>query len=214
MNIRISALSLNQTALDWQGNFDRISAAIESYVAARSCAGALSELFKRFKGFHKEFGRNREDLFRSDPPFSLLIDLAANYDDEEAFVRDLKATRVTAASKSSKTLRDSASVSLLTAFRAKGREFDTVIILDANESYWPFSLALQEGRLEAERRLFYVAVTRAQANLLFFSSSLIHGGGLDVSRFLRELKLDPSAMIEVRLPDRVLVELISLYPAA
>ena len=44
MNIRISALSLNQTALDWQGNFDRISAAIESARSQGSQVVLLPEM--------------------------------------------------------------------------------------------------------------------------------------------------------------------------
>ncbi len=48
------------------------------------------------------------------------------------------------------------------------REFDTVIILDANNSIWPLGKAENDGRLEEELRLFSVSVSCAKNNLLIF----------------------------------------------
>src|SRR5262245_66572741 len=53
-------------------------------------------------------------------------------------------------------------VNVLTYFRAKGRQWSTVIIPGANQKVIP----LGNANVEDERRLFYVAVTRATANLI------------------------------------------------
>ena len=51
---------------------------------------------------------------------------------------------------------------LMTATRSKGKEFDTVILLDTVIGVWPYSKSIGNQReMEAERRLFYVAFTRA-----------------------------------------------------
>ncbi len=52
-------------------------------------------------------------------------------------------------------------VSLMTMHSAKGLEFPIVYILDANERVTPHHKAVLEADLEEERRMFYVAMTRA-----------------------------------------------------
>lgn len=54
-------------------------------------------------------------------------------------------------------------VALMTIHSAKGLEFDTVFIVGLEDGIFPSKLAVDEqGTLEEERRLFYVAVTRAR----------------------------------------------------
>ena len=53
-------------------------------------------------------------------------------------------------------------VRLMTMHAAKGLEFDTVYIIEANEGQVPYKKALKEQGIEEERRLFYVAMTRAK----------------------------------------------------
>ena len=48
---------------------------------------------------------------------------------------------------------------------AKGLEFPVVFIVGAAAGVMPFTLAVKEGRGDEERRLFYVAVTRAKDRL-------------------------------------------------
>ena len=59
-------------------------------------------------------------------------------------------------------------VSLMTVHASKGLEFDTVFIVNFNEGIFPSSRSLNEGgnkALEEERRLCYVAMTRAKSHL-------------------------------------------------
>ena len=53
-------------------------------------------------------------------------------------------------------------VRLMTIHAAKGLEFHTVFILDANEGRIPYKKARTDAQTEEERRLFYVAMTPGQ----------------------------------------------------
>ena len=67
--------------------------------------------------------------------------------------------------------RETPKVSLMTVHSAKGLEFDTVIIMGAEEGIFPSMQSLQEtDGLEEERRLAYVAVTRAKKELIITSA--------------------------------------------
>ncbi len=75
---------------------------------------------------------------------------------------------------------DSGRVEMATMHGAKGRQWDRVIIFGADEGQVPHSSSLQEGGIEAERRLFYVALTRAKERV-----EIIGTAGRE-SRFLGE----------------------------
>ena len=69
-------------------------------------------------------------------------------------------------SASEKLQKDDRGVVLMTMHACKGLEFETVIIVGAEEGIIPHSRSLEDrGQMEEERRLFYVAVTRAMQNL-------------------------------------------------
>jgi len=57
------------------------------------------------------------------------------------------------------------SVTLMTIHAAKGLEFPAVFVIGMEENIFPNERALNEGALEEERRLFYVAITRAKHTL-------------------------------------------------
>lgn len=79
-------------------------------------------------------------------------------------------------------------VRIITIHQAKGLEFDTVFIAGLHEDELPRRLSIREDRLEEERRLFYVALTRAQRRLyLSFSSLSYYGYSTGPSRFLNDL---------------------------
>ncbi len=57
------------------------------------------------------------------------------------------------------------SVHIMTYHACKGLEFDTVILPHLNEGTVPHQRAVKESQIEEERRLMYVAMTRAKYNL-------------------------------------------------
>jgi DNA helicase-2/ATP-dependent DNA helicase PcrA len=94
---------------------------------------------------------------------------------------------------------DKEAVNLSTVHQAKGLEFHTVFVIWLTDGMFPSSRSLDtRDALEEERRLFYVAITRARDELyLTFPHMRLSGGYGDVfqrpSRFLQEI---PSALVE------------------
>ncbi len=64
---------------------------------------------------------------------------------------------------------DDASIPILTVHQSKGLEFDTVIIAGLAEDEFPSYYAKRDLKLEEEKRLFYVALTRAKRHLILSS---------------------------------------------
>lgn len=78
-------------------------------------------------------------------------------------------------------------IRLMTMHAAKGLEFDTVYIIEANEGQMPYKKALKEDGTEEERRLFYVAMTRAKEQLKIIYVKKKNGKEISPSRFVNEL---------------------------
>jgi len=82
-------------------------------------------------------------------------------------------------------------ISLMTAHMAKGLEFETVFVAGLEEGLLPHSLSIEPEEIEEERRLFYVALTRAKTNLyLALTARRTIFGNTDLSvpsRFLGEI---------------------------
>jgi len=98
------------------------------------------------------------------------------------------------------------SVQLMTLHSAKGLEFPLVILAGMEENLFPHRMSLEEpGRLEEERRLCYVGITRAMERLVisYAESRRLHGSETfnTPSRFIREI---PAELLqEVRLHSTV-----------
>ena len=81
-------------------------------------------------------------------------------------------------------------VNLRTMHAAKGLEFDTVFVIEANEGSCPYKKATADEEIEEERRLFYVAMTRAKRKLVISYVKEKNGKDLLPSRFVSELLLN------------------------
>jgi len=86
---------------------------------------------------------------------------------------------------------------LTTIHQAKGLEYPVVFVIGLAEGLLPLKRAIENGDVEEERRLFYVAVTRAQDELYLvypLTTSFGHAGGPvnhhGPSQFLREIPTD------------------------
>lgn len=78
-------------------------------------------------------------------------------------------------------------VSLMTMHSSKGLEFRVVYILDANEGITPHHKAVLDQDLEEERRMFYVAMTRAKERLHVYYVKERYHKKQEVSRFVKEV---------------------------
>lgn len=77
-------------------------------------------------------------------------------------------------------------ISLMTMHGSKGLEFPIVYILDANEGITPHQKAVLDADMEEERRMFYVAMTRARDRLHIYYAMERYGKKQTVSRFVTE----------------------------
>ena len=98
------------------------------------------------------------------------------------------------------------SIQLMTLHSAKGLEFPQVFLVGMEEGLFPHKMSLEEpGRLEEERRLAYVGITRAMQKLVISYAEVrrLYGNETrnSISRFVREI---PAPLIqEVRLSNSV-----------
>lgn len=85
-------------------------------------------------------------------------------------------------------------VTLSTMHASKGLEYRIVIMIDANEGITPHHKSVLDEDLEEERRMFYVAMTRAKEKLHIFYSMNRYNKQLQPSRFVGELLVDSAGL--------------------
>lgn len=120
-----------------------------------------------------------------------LLDFANGYDS----MSDMLAQLVLLSSESNERKAEAESgerIRLSTIHQAKGLEFSAVFLIGASEGSLPLQRAVDDGNVDEERRLFYVAVTRAEDELYICHPMLQvqkRGGAfrLDRSRFIDEI---------------------------
>jgi DNA helicase-2/ATP-dependent DNA helicase PcrA len=176
---------------------DAFAAAISQFMATKTVSQSIHAISNEFEGLQKDYGRGLEDIFYTDPPFLYLAEFADRYGEDYArFYQDIELAVATLArvspdddAEEDKNPEWKLPLHLMTALRAKGKEFDAVIILDANDGIWPSKLAKTDAEKEQERRLFYVAVTRARRYLYLSLNDIILGDACSPSPFLREMGL-------------------------
>lgn len=82
-------------------------------------------------------------------------------------------------------------VTMMTIHASKGLEFKAVMIVGLEETLFPSDMSASDHELEEERRLMYVAMTRAEKYLyLFHSTTRFRNGNVEAnqpSRFLRDI---------------------------
>jgi superfamily I DNA/RNA helicase len=94
-------------------------------------------------------------------------------------------------------------VSLMTMHRAKGEEFDEVYLPGWSEGEFPHPTAVSSNRVDEERRLAYVSISRARNRVVithsFVRRELHHGSNLDLKRVAMQVK--PSRFLYELVPD-------------
>ncbi len=156
---------------------------------------ALRNISEGFDGLQFDRERAEDDVFYTAPPLEQLADICEG----EGFDANDLIERIDAVKAQVKEYRDfdeddigddgsailERPLHLMTATRAKGKEFDTVILLDTVQGIWPYQRTKDLREMEAERRLFYVAFTRARRRVVM----LISRESGAISPFVEELGL-------------------------
>jgi DNA helicase-2/ATP-dependent DNA helicase PcrA len=117
-----------------------------------------------------------------------LINMAHEYTSIEDFVENMMGY----SDEDEESEDGTATVKLLTMHASKGLEWPIVIIIGCSEGIAPHFLAVRDGNVEEERRLMYVAMTRAKEQLFITRAKYIkdRGGSMHAtqeSRFIGEI---------------------------
>lgn len=109
---------------------------------------------------------------------------AAGFSTLESWVKSIEDEYI---EKTESVTKENVGVNIMTMHSSKGLEFQVVFILDANQGIIPTSKALRQRDFEEERRLFYVAMTRAIKELNIYSVKERLGCPVQISMFVEEL---------------------------
>jgi DNA helicase-2/ATP-dependent DNA helicase PcrA len=132
--------------------------------------GYLNQLKKNYDNF-----REREENINE------LIYYASEFNNLQDFLEKISLFQSSDAIKKSQTLDSQNIINLMTIHLAKGLEFDAVFIVGCNEGLLPHQMSYHnDEEIEEERRLMYVAMTRAKKELFLNFYNL-------PSRFLYEI---------------------------
>lgn len=119
-----------------------------------------------------------------------LINIASSYTDVFDFLNNMSLNE--AQSELQDSDNSDNKVTLMTMHASKGLEFPIVIIVGAVEGTSPHWLAIKSGEVDEERRLFYVAMTRAKEKLYITYPKIVCIRGTvktaEPSRFIQEIK--------------------------
>ena len=129
-----------------------------------------------------------------------LIGFAARFEEMQELIAQITLLNSEVADRN---IEDSdAAIRLTTVHQAKGLEYDVVFLIGAAENLFPIRRAVEAGNTEEERRLFYVAVTRARDELYLLFPKMNTKGGpsmfLTPSRFLQEIPQDLYEPVRIR----------------
>jgi DNA helicase II / ATP-dependent DNA helicase PcrA len=137
-----------------------LAGAMSDIVAAPSLFKTLDVLAKSFKGLRGMIG-TLEDAVEGNVPLGEVYELAASFRGRvESFVETIDDALRQAREAHAGNERDG--VALATYFKAKGLQWHTVILTSCNQGLIPH----RRAPIEDERKLFYVALTRASSNLM------------------------------------------------
>ena len=155
-------------------------------------------IFRFVKAFYSEYMVENFDNHKyRQEDIDGLVDFTVKFESTEAFLSEIALQSNLDGEVAAADAEPGDALRLSTVHQAKGLEWKAVFILFACEDMFPSKKAAEESGDSEERRLFYVAVTRAEDEL-FLCSPMVRrqrDGGmifLDPSRFLSEI---PSAML-------------------
>ncbi len=164
-----------------------------------------TKLVERAKKFYLPLMKERyDDHPKREPDLDLIESFAGPYNSLQSFLSDMMLTPNRDRAQDNVVERDDEDERLVlsTVHSAKGLEFHTVFMPHLVDGLFPSSRSFGDPEsLEEERRLFYVAVTRAKENLYLLHPSFIPGPqmwdpGGGISRISRYVDRDVMKLVE------------------
>ena len=195
---------------------ERFAATLAEFREKMRGSGALypsvKELFERLdylNGLGRMYKPKQNALDRRDNVLELLSGIA-DFDHRRSYGATLEElmdefSLIDANDRTSDKLKQQQdAVTLMTVHASKGLEFPTVYIAGMERDLFPHERAVEEGNLPEERRLFYVAITRARKRLFLTYAQRRREGRVMMphppSKFLDEL---PEECVKFSRPDEL-----------
>ena len=136
--------------------------------------------------------QNYDDYRKRQPDLESILQIAAKYKKADALLADLALDPPVSQSEMEKLDDDEEKLTISTIHSAKGLEWHSVFVIQLVEGHLPTSRSIEsEDGVDEERRLFYVAASRAERNLwLSVPNFYMNGyrGFSEPSRFLTEIR--------------------------
>ena len=172
---------------EWEGlvaSLRQVSEAMQTGTPASAVETAIDGWYGDYlKGAYADYNDRREEL-------NALIGFAQRFEETQDFLAQILLLNSETSDRHVDPQADA--VKLTTVHQAKGLEYDVVFVIGLADGQFPGRRSIEAGDVEEERRLFYVAVTRAR-NELYLSfpkiASRPGAGGMmnSPSRFLQEV---------------------------
>lgn len=156
-------------------------------------ASMLGMLYQRF--YREVMFNNFENAAQREHDVNYLREFSGNYRSLESFLNELSLVGASVVTEYESEQIDEEVLTLTTIHQAKGLEWEAVFVIGLTEGLFPHQRCLDNPeQLEEERRLFYVALTRAKRHLLLsapvISNSYAGSERHARSRFVKELTKD------------------------
>ncbi len=189
-NKSLQKLIPHKAKMDWEV----IQECFQEMLADEITPGQMiSIVYQRF--YKHVLFENFENAHQREADISYLVEFAGNYKKLEAFLNELSLVGSSIITDhEAEQQADQEILTLTTIHQAKGLEWEAVFMIGLTESQFPHQRSLSTvEKIEEERRLFYVAMTRAKRHLMITAPVLTSGyaGGINArSRFVSEIPED------------------------
>ncbi len=193
---RLGTSLLSELYDEVRGNKSREKKALELCSVIRNLSEKDAYLAIRTLYNHTCFGKFLDKRCGDASKMSVLTALSKEYDSIPEFLRGIGVLCENVKNHENPV---SDCVVLSTVHSSKGLEYDNVIIIDAKDGIFPsaperrYMTSEERATLEEERRLFYVAITRARKSLRIIHCEKEFGTPQEQGQFLRECTEIPAA---------------------
>lgn len=173
--------------------------------ASRAIAYIMDSL--SYKRYIESRVKNQTTKILSYHKLAILTNIAESGDDITTFYEKVYSLEKNIYDR--KFVSNSSNITFSTMHSCKGLEFDEVIIIDTIKDIIPTVEALKSSvigeldQIEAETRLFYVALTRAKSKLIIYKSSKLNCRFIQQSCFVSNLFKQRIAEINMQVPDLI-----------